>query len=68
LGSLKTAPPKTLQSGFINYKSPMKKVIKLMGLLSLLAGVNWIFFNENRVGVGGALIGFGVALSYSKIK
>jgi hypothetical protein len=46
----------------------MKKVIKLIGLVSILAGVNWIFFNENSVGVGGALIGFGVALSYSKIK
>jgi len=46
----------------------MKQVIKLIGLLSLLAGVIWIFFNENSVGVGGALIGFGVALSYSKIK
>ena len=44
----------------------MKKVIKLIGLVSILEGVNWIFFNENSVGVGGALIGF--ALSLSKIK
>jgi len=68
LGSLKIAPLKTLQGGFTNYKSHMKKIKQTIGLVSLLAGVIWIFFNENSVGIGGALIGLGVALSVSKIK
>ena len=46
----------------------MKKIKQTIGLVSLLAGVVWIFFNENSVGIGGALIGLGVALSVSKIK
>ena len=46
----------------------MKKIKIIIGIMLLIVGVNWIFFNENSVGVGGALIGFGVALSYSKIK
>jgi hypothetical protein len=68
LGSLKIAPLKILQSGFINYKSHIKNIKQTIGIFSILAGVVWVFSNENSVGVGGALIGFGFALIYSKIK
>jgi len=44
----------------------MKKIKQKIGIFSILAGVVWVFSNENSVGVGGALIGF--ALIYSKIK
>jgi hypothetical protein len=43
------------------------KIIKIIiGVMSLIVGVICIFLNENTV--GGGLIGFGVALSLSKIK
>jgi hypothetical protein len=66
LESLKTALLKTLQSGFINYKSRLKIIKTIIGIMSLIVGVICIFLNENTV--GGGLIGFGVALSLSKIK
>ena len=41
----------------------MKKIKQTIGIFSILAGVAWVFSNENSVGVGGALIGFGFELA-----
>jgi hypothetical protein len=53
---------KILQSGFISYKSHIKKIKIIIGIISFISGVICVFQMGKRVIVGGALIGLGVAL------